>query len=377
MAKSEKNEMQDKQFMREAVVQAAHDFKSGRLDRRSFLMLCGMAGVASLAVTVGDAHAAANEIVLWNWGGTSQVCHGDAIGKPFTAATGIPLRFDTSGPLQGKIKEMVNSGNVTADVCDADAFDAIALGKSGHLEPIDYSIVDKSKVIDGFAWEYGVSIIFYGYAYMYDTKAYGDNPPNSWADFFDTKKFPGKRSLYKWANGSIEGALLADGVSKDALYPCDVPRALAKIKSIKDDSLYWGAGSEAHSMIVNGEVSMGMIWQNRGKNLEKDTEGRFKLVMNEALAMPGAYLVPRGNPAGRENVMKFIRTAQDIEPQLKLLDCLGMTPSNPEAFAKIPEEQQDYAITSAKNIKSVVFNEPAWWADNGGDTVNAYLDAIS
>lgn len=369
--------MQDKQFMREAVVQAAHDFKSGRLDRRSFLMLCGMAGVASLAVSVGDAHAAANEIVLWNWGGTSQVCHGDAIGKPFTAATGIPLRFDTSGPLQGKIKEMVNSGNVTADVCDADAFDAIALGKSGHLEPIDYSIVDKSKVIDGFAWEYGVSIIFYGYAYMYDTKAYGDNPPNSWADFFDTKKFPGKRSLYKWANGSIEGALLADGVSKDALYPCDVPRALAKIKSIKDDSLYWGAGSEAHSMIVNGEVSMGMIWQNRGKNLEKDTEGRFKLVMNEALAMPGAYLVPRGNPAGRKNVMKFIRTAQDVEPQLKLLDCLGMTPSNPEAFAKIPEEQQDYAITSAKNIKSVVFNDPAWWADNGGDTVNAYLDAIS
>ncbi|MBI1386096.1 MAG: extracellular solute-binding protein [Rhizobiales bacterium] len=369
--------MRDQQFLREAVYQAAHDFKSGRLDRRSFLVLCGMAGVAGMSVASGDAHAAANEIVLWNWGGTSEVCHGKAIGEPFTAATGMPLRFDTSGPLQGKIKEMVDSGNVTADVCDADAFDAIALGRSGHLEAIDYSVVDKSKVIDGFAWDHGVSIIFYGYAFMYDTQAYGSNPPNSWADFFDTAKFPGKRSLYKWANGAIEGALLADGVAKANLYPCDVPRAIAKIKSIKDDSIYWGSGSEAHSMIVNGEVSMGMIWQNRGKNLEADTNGRYKLVMNEALAMPGAYLVPRGNPAGRENVMKFIRTAQDIGPQLTLLDCLGMTPTNPEAFAQIPAEQQDYAITSAKNIANVVFNDPVWWADHGGDAVNAYLEAIS
>jgi putative spermidine/putrescine transport system substrate-binding protein len=156
-----------------------------------------------------------------------------------------------------------------------------------------------------------------------------------------------------------------------------VPRALEKIKSIKADSLYWGSGSEAHSMIVNNEVVMGMIWQNRGKQIEADTNGRFKLVMNEALAMPGAYLVPKGNPAGRENVMKFIRTAQDVQPQLGLLDCLGMTPSNPEAFAQIPAEQAPYAITSEQNIKNVVFNDPVWWADHGGDTVNAFLDAIS
>ena len=52
---------------------------------------------------------------------------------------------------------------------------------------------------------------------------------------------------------------MADGVAGDALYPLDMDRALAKIKSIKDDSLYWGSGSEAHSMCVNGEVTMGMI----------------------------------------------------------------------------------------------------------------------
>ncbi len=369
--------MKDKQFMLETVHEAAHKFKAGQMDRRSFLVLCGMAGVAASAVSIGDAHAAANEIVLWNWGGSAEKCHGDAIGKPFTEATGLPLKFDTSGPLQGKIKEMVDSGNVTADVADADAFDAIALGKSGHLEAIDYNVVDKSKVLDGFTWDHGVSIIFYGYAFMYDTQTYGDNPPNSWADFFNAEKFPGKRSLYKWANGAIEAALVADGVAKDKVYPCDVPRALEKIKSIKDDSLYWGSASDAHAMMINNEVTMCMVWQNRGRQIEADTNGRFKLVMNEAIAMPGAYLVPKGNPAGRDNVMKFIAIAQDADAQLSLLECLGMTPTNPAAFAKIPAANQDYAITSAKNIDKVIFNDPVWWAENGGDAVNAYLDAIS
>lgn len=368
--------MADKTFMKEAAVQGAKAFTEGRMDRRSFLALCAMAGVATSAVMAGDAQAAADQIVLWNWGGDAERCHGEAIGQPFSADTGIPLRIDTSGPLQGKIREMVDSGNVTADVADADAFDAIALGKSGHLEPIDYSVVDKGKVLDGFAWDHGVSVIFYGYAFMYDTEKFGDNPPNSWADFFDTAKFPGKRSLYKWANGALEGALLADGVAKDALYPLDMDRALAKIKSIKDDSLYWGSGSEAHSMIVNEEVVMGMVWQNRARAIEADTDGRFKLVMNEALAMPGAYIVPRGNPGGAD-VMKFIAQAQEVSSQLALLECLGMTPSNPEAFAQIPAATAPYAITSEQNVGNVVFNDPVWWAENSGDAVNAFLEAIS
>lgn len=165
-------------------------------------------------------------------------------------------------------------------------------------------------------------------------------------------------------------------MASDKVYPCDVPRALEKIKAIKADSIYWGSGSEAHDMIVNGEVAMGMVWQNRSKNIEKDSKGRYKLVMNEAIAMPGAYIVPKNNPAGRDSVMKFIAQALEIESQLMLLDCLGMTPSNPEAFGKIPEAMQPYANNSAMNIDKVVFNDPVWWAEKGGDAVNAFLDAI-
>jgi len=130
-------------------------------------------------------------------------------------------------------------------------------------------------------------------------------------------------------------------------------------------------------MIVNGEVAMGMIWQNRGKTIEERTNGRYKLVMNEAIAMPGAYIVPARQPRRPRQRDGFTAQALQVESQLMILDCLGMTPSNPEAFAKIPEAMQPNAVNSAQNIDKVIFNDPVWWADNGGDAVNAFPDTPS
>jgi putative spermidine/putrescine transport system substrate-binding protein len=42
--------------------------------------------------------------------------------------------------------------------------------------------------------------------------------PTSWADFWDTKKFPGKRGLRKGAKYTLEFALMADGVAPKDVY---------------------------------------------------------------------------------------------------------------------------------------------------------------
>ena len=53
-----------------------------------------------------------------------------------------------------------------------------------------------------------------------------------------------------------------------------------------------------------------------------------------------------------------------------------MTPSNPKAFGMIPDALQRFAVTSEENLSRVVLNDPVWWAENGGETVNRYLEAI-
>ena len=163
----EKDKMQDKQFMRGNTDRKRPCLSSaGRMDRRTFLALCGAAGVATSAVIAGDAQAAADHVVMWNWGGQSEECHGAAIGEPFKAATGMDTKFDTSGPLEGKIKEMVDSGNVTADVADADLFNAVSLGadRASGADRL-FDIVSKDKTLPQYALEYGVSVILYGYAF--------------------------------------------------------------------------------------------------------------------------------------------------------------------------------------------------------------------
>src|SRR5262249_30266080 len=95
--------MQDRTFFRELLTDGARDFKAGRLDRRDFLALCAIAGFAPYAVSIGDAEAAANEVVLWNWGGDANKCHTEAFGGPFSKDTGLGFKIDSSGPLQGKI----------------------------------------------------------------------------------------------------------------------------------------------------------------------------------------------------------------------------------------------------------------------------------
>jgi putative spermidine/putrescine transport system substrate-binding protein len=134
-----------------------------------------------------------------------------------------------------QLQAQYESGKPSWDIVDADPFSAEALGKKGIMEPIDYDVVDKTKMRPGFGWEYSASSYFFSYIIAYDAKKYGDNPPTSMADFFDIEKFPGKRGMYKWGAGMWEALLMGDGVAPADLYPLDVERAHKKLAAFKDN----------------------------------------------------------------------------------------------------------------------------------------------
>ena len=60
--------------------------------------------------------------------------------------------------------------------------------------------------------ECAVGNILYSWNYAFDTRAFGGKEPKTIKDFFNTKKFPGKRAIYKSALTNLEIALAADGV---------------------------------------------------------------------------------------------------------------------------------------------------------------------
>lgn len=352
--------------------------RNGELSRRQFTQLAAMfvAG-APFALKAGQANAA-GELVFVNWGGDAGTAYDKAYGQAFLEAAGITVKQDGSGPTEGAIAAQFESGKPSWDIVDADPFSAQALGKKGMMEPIDYAIVDKKKTREGFGWEYAASSYFYSYIIAYDAAKFGDNPPTGMADFFDTAKYPGKRSLYKWGVGMWEAALLADGVKPEELYPLDLKRAHAKIASIKDDVVsYWGGGSESQSVLLNGEASMALIWSTRAGLIEKDSGDQVKFIWDQGLIAPGSMAVIKGNPGGKDNAMKFIASAQDPAKQVIMFDMLGQGPANPEADKLLPPEKARLNPVDPANMSKQIPLDMGWYETNYGAALDEYTKLIS
>jgi putative spermidine/putrescine transport system substrate-binding protein len=352
------------------------DLKAGRINRRQFLTAAAAVGASPLLFSAGDALAAKPaQIVHSNFGGDAVTCTGDLYGKPFTAETGVKVVVDGSGPLEGTIQQMVEAGATTWDCCDSDCFSAIRLGHKGLLEPIDYSIVDKSKILAPYTYDYGVLGYWYSFALTYDTTKVPGVP--TWVDFFDVEKVPGKRTMWKWMNGALEAALLADGVAPQDLFPLDVDRALAKIDSIMDHVVFWSAGAESQQLFLDGEVVMGNIWHTRSTILERDTNGRVTWSWDQAVAMPAGWVIPKNNPAGAEWGNRWIGFMQDPKLQVEVMGCFGQGPANPAAVDLMTPEQRRLHPAAPENFEKQVVAVTYYWAENYDDVLNAYLDAIS
>ncbi|MFI4988662.1 MAG: ABC transporter substrate-binding protein [Alphaproteobacteria bacterium] len=345
------------------------------VDRRT--VLAGLAGSLLAGLRLPSAAAAAKEVVVANWGGLATDGFMKAWAAPLEKAYGNKLVVDAGNPSAGKIRAMVEAHNVTWDACDAGAGTAIQLGEAGLLEEIDYAIVSKAKVRPEFAYRWGVCNYMFSYVMAFNKTKFGDNPPRNWKDFYDVAKFPGKRTLRGLFEGQLEGALLADGVDAKKLYPLDVDRALVKIKSIKDHLIFWKSGAESEDLFRKGEVVAGNMWSNRANLLRVEMQGAIDVSYDGGVVTPAVWLVPKGNPAGKEAAMRFIAVAQEPEGQAELFKIIGMSPANPAAAALIPAELRRYDATQPENLARQVAFDVDWYGKNVADVQAKYLNMMS
>lgn len=365
--------MSSNRFGQDAALIALEKFRSGKIDRRSFLTAMAGLGLAA-AMRPGPASAEANEIVVCNWGGAALDAFQKAYGEPFTKKSGIPVVIDGAGPETGAIRAMVDSKNVTWDATDGGMTDALVLGKGSYVEPIDYSIVDKSLVGDGLAAEFGICNYTYSNVLAYDSKKLS-SAPASWADFFDLEKFPGKRTMCKWIQGQLEAVLLADGVKPEDIYPLDVDRAFKKLEPLLPNLIFWESGAQSQQLFRDGEVVMGNIWHTRANLLRKENP-QFTWTWNNNLMFASAWSVPKGNPAGKK-VFDFINSSMEPEGQITLLRIMGNGPSNPKALALMTEEDKAVYSLAPENAKTGLKISAQYYADNEAALQNKFLDFIS
>ncbi len=367
-------------FQADCIELAVRRFRRGEVDRRSFLAGLAALGALPALAAGGRAFAAdAKELVIANWGGIANEAMGRYYGQPFEGEhAGVKVTTDSGGPSGGKIRAMVESGHVTWDICDSSASSSIWLGGLGLLEPIDYKVVDKANVPPvGFAYPNGVAPYSFSTVLAYDKAKVGGEPPKNWADFWDIKKFPGRRVLRHDALGTLELAVMAAGVPIDKVYPIDVKLALDKIKEIKEHCIYWNSGSESEQIIRTGEAVMGGIWHTRATVLSRESNDRMSWTWNQGVLQAGIFVVPKGNPGGALAQQLLASMTSKPEPQIGLLGMLGNGPTNPKAIAMVPPELKRYNPSDPENAKVQVVNSGEWWGANYPDANAKYVDAVA
>jgi putative spermidine/putrescine transport system substrate-binding protein len=362
----------------DVVDMAVEQYHTGRISRRQLVAGLAALGFAPTFLTSGKAAGEVKQIVLVNWGGDAVKYFDIAWAAPYTKESGVKVVVDGSGPSLGKMKAMVESGAVTWDVCDSGGGTAIELAPTGILRPIDYSIVDKTKLFPGFAYSHGMTNYMYSFVLGYNS-AKMPHPPTSWVDMWNLKDFPGMRAMRKDVLGHLEIALMGTGMPASEVYPITPDKeklALERLRMIKDNTLYWSGGAESQTLMRNGETVMGVFWNTRLKVLNEESKGKWDWTWNQGIVSPGAWVVLKDNPAG-DAIWPFLASTQVPERQIVLLKAFANAPANPQAAALVPPELKKINATDPDNYKVQLPADNEWYGKNYSRVNTLYLDMIA
>ena len=359
-------------FQQDCIELAQRRYRRGEIGRRALV-----AGLAALGAMPAGAQGNRN-LVMVNWGGIANEGFGRFYGEPFIARNpGMRVSQDSTGPSAGRIRSMVESRRVTWDLCDSSASSAVLLGGMGLLEKMDYSIIDRAKVIGpGFALEYGAAPYSFSSVLAYDSSKF-PTPPTSWADFWDLRRFPGQRLMRRDALATLDAAMMSLGKAPAEVYPIDTRAALRRVGELRRNAVYWNSGSESEQFMRTGEAVMGQIWHTRASVLQRETNGRIKFIWNQGLLQAGIFVMPRGNPGGEMAQRLLASMLANEEGQVGLLGLLGNGPTNPAAAARVPAELRANNPTDPENERQQLVLSGAWWGANYQQANQDFLDTIT
>jgi putative spermidine/putrescine transport system substrate-binding protein len=340
----------------------------GPIGRRRFLR-SGIQGAiaAGLAPFVfARKTSAAGRVLLRTFGGQIDEAARAAVWDPFTKATGIEV-VPVVMPL-AKFRALSEAGSAEVDMGarTADSL-VISLRRKGLLEPIDYKgfkYTDPAQLIK--KEQFWVPASSYSFALGYNTETFPTGKhPKSWPEFWDTKAFPGPRTMpdISIVAGLLEFALMADGVAADKLYPIDVERAFRMLDRIRPSvKKFWETGAVSEQLMATKEVVLASIADGRILYLMKQN-APVAVERNQQQRMYDYHIILKGAP-NRESAQRLIDFEQQPDRQAELAALTSYGPNNKGAFKLIkPELVRRMAISPEYDTVSFEGN-PEWWADN-------------
>lgn len=331
----------------------------------SKILLVALAASASLLASTASAQ---NQLTVVNFGGTVAAAEKKAFFEPFEKSQGVKIVSVEYNGEQAKVKTMVEAKAVTWDVVEVETADLARGCDEGLFEKIDWSkIGNKADFQPAAIHECGVGVFVWSTVMAYNADKLKQGPA-SWAEFWDVKKFVGKRGLRKGPRYNLEFALMADGVKPADVYKVlatkeGADRAFKKLGELRPHIQWWETGAQPAQLLVAGDVTLSVAFNGRIDAAQR--EGK-----NLKISWPGAiydldvWTVPKG-ARNKELSQKFIAYASSAEAQAEFARQISYGPVNNKALAKLTPKILADLPTSPANGKGSLQFDTKFWADQG------------
>jgi putative spermidine/putrescine transport system substrate-binding protein len=309
---------------------------------------------------VRKARAASKTVYVNSYGGVWETSWRKAFFDPFTAQTGIAVKA-VPGVSFAKLKAEVQTRNYEWDVINLGDVEYAQAVLEGLLEKVDKTAAKTDQLPHRMVRDYCITSYSLGTNIVYRKDKFPKGGPQSWADFWDVKRFPGPRCLFDRSFTCLAFALLADGVPKDKLYPMDIDRAFRKMDEIKPHiKTWWRDGSQSQQLIRDGEVDMIAMWSARAVDLIDDRVP-VEIVWNEAEIYYANLQIPKGDP-NAPATWEFCNFVAQAKPQADFAMLLPYGPANPAAGALMSEARLRQTPAWPDNEKVGFTHDAAWIA---------------
>lgn len=348
--------------------------------------------LAGTALAMASGAATAMDMTIVSWGGAYSASQNNAYHKPYMELNPDVniINDESSAEAVAKLRAMNEAGNVTWDLVDVVASDAIRLCDEGLAMEIDHDTVlaaapDGTPASEDFGdlivSECFIPQIVYSttFGYRTDVADWGGNTPDDICDVFDLETFPGKRSLEKRPINNVEWALLCDGVAKEDVYSVleteeGQAQAFAKLDTIKDQTVWWSAGAETPQLLADGEVVIGSTYNGRLFALIEEQKQPVAMLWDAQVFDLDGWIIPTGLPEERVAAVKdylmFATDTQRLADQAKFISYGPARKSSAPLVGQHAELGIDMAPhmpTDPNNAKNTFLYNYEWWADYRDD----------
>jgi putative spermidine/putrescine transport system substrate-binding protein len=277
---------------------------------------------SALVLAATSARAEPLRIALPGWPAFTQALNRTVV-RPYQAATHQPVRLITLPP------------QPTATAWDLALLPPLPLADAcaaGTVAKLDWSqFGGRAGFLPQASSDCGVGAVIRGMVLTWDSARVPGTP--NWGDFWNVAKLPGRRGLRQSPMGTLEIALLADGVAPDAVYATlstkdGVERAFRKLDQLRPYIVWWRKDSEPMAIVASGGALMSSAPSDQVAAASRRLHRRFGVQWSGAVACVQSWAIRAGSHQAAQAIA-LVNAAEDPHASPAMLAGSGLGGTRP------------------------------------------------